>query len=209
MNGTPSNACVRYIARSAVSNERLSVNDRGQVVYRLKHSFGDGTAHVVLDPMDFMRHIRVPHPFGVASGCANRQSCRTAQCARSRTPGLPITERVLTAPTGAPRPRCASPPQAPRLTPVLPCSLRCRLQIASARPRNVRARTDNESDNDHTTETDTLQIEFRDAAVAETRDRDENTPIDFDGEDNVCAITVEHVSKRAGIPWFSHEQVAA
>ena len=33
----------RYIARPAVSNERLSVNDRGQVVYRLKHPFHDGT----------------------------------------------------------------------------------------------------------------------------------------------------------------------
>ena len=66
----------RYIARPAVSNERLSVNDRGQVVYRLKHPFHDGTTHVVLDPMEFMRHIRVPHPFRAASGCANRQSCR-------------------------------------------------------------------------------------------------------------------------------------
>ena len=66
----------RYIARPAVSNERLSVNDRRQVVYRLKHSFRDGTTHVVLDPIEFMRHIRVPHPFGAASGCASRQSCR-------------------------------------------------------------------------------------------------------------------------------------
>ena len=66
----------RYIARPAVSNERLSVNDHRQVVHRLKHPFGDGTTHVVLDPIEFMRHIRVPHPFGAASGCANRQSCR-------------------------------------------------------------------------------------------------------------------------------------
>ena len=29
--------------------ERLSVNDRAQVVYRLKHPFGDATTHVVLD----------------------------------------------------------------------------------------------------------------------------------------------------------------
>ena len=35
-----------------------------------------GRLNVVLDPIDFMRHIRVPHPFGAASGCANRQSCR-------------------------------------------------------------------------------------------------------------------------------------
>ena len=79
----------RYIARPAVSNERLSVNDRGQVVYRLKHSFHDGTTHVVLDPMDFMRHIRVPHPFGAASGCANRQSCRFG-IARLAAPEVPL-----------------------------------------------------------------------------------------------------------------------
>ena len=47
----------RYITRPAVSNERLSVNDRGQVVYRLKHSFHDGTTHVVFDPMDFIARL--------------------------------------------------------------------------------------------------------------------------------------------------------
>ena len=54
----------RYIARPAVSNERLSVNDRGQVVYRLKHPFHDGTTHVVLDPMDFIARLAalVPRP---------------------------------------------------------------------------------------------------------------------------------------------------
>ena len=54
----------RYIARPAVSNERLSVNDRGQVVYRLKHSFRDGTTHVVLDPIDFIARLAalVPRP---------------------------------------------------------------------------------------------------------------------------------------------------
>ena len=54
----------RYIARPAVSNERLSVNDHGQVVYRLKHPFGDGTTHVVLDPIDFIARLAalVPRP---------------------------------------------------------------------------------------------------------------------------------------------------
>ena len=54
----------RYIARPALSNERLSVNDRGQIVYRLKHPFGDGTTHVVLDPMDFIARLAalVPRP---------------------------------------------------------------------------------------------------------------------------------------------------
>lgn len=59
------------------------------------------------------------------------------------------------------------------------------------------------------TETDTLYIEFRDQAVAESRDLDENTVLDVDAEGNICAITVEHASKRAGIPDFSYEQVTA
>ena len=50
----------RYIARPALSNERLSVNDRGQVVYRLKHAFRDGTTHVVLDPVDFIARLAAP-----------------------------------------------------------------------------------------------------------------------------------------------------
>ena len=54
----------RYIARPALSNERLSVNDPRQVVYRLMHSFRDGTTHVVLDPIDFIARLAalVPRP---------------------------------------------------------------------------------------------------------------------------------------------------
>jgi len=33
--------------------------------------------------------------------------------------------------------------------------------------------------------------------------------LDVDGEGNICAITVEHASQRAGIPDFSYEQVTA
>ena len=58
-------------------------------------------------------------------------------------------------------------------------------------------------------ETDTLYIEFRAHGVAETRDFDEDTVIDLDAEGNICAITVEHASKRTGIPGFSYEHVAA
>jgi len=58
-------------------------------------------------------------------------------------------------------------------------------------------------------DTDTLHIEFRDALVAETRDLDENTLLDLDAQGNICAITVEHASERAGIPQFSYEQFAA
>ncbi len=58
-------------------------------------------------------------------------------------------------------------------------------------------------------DTDTLLIEFKKAPVAETRELDENTTLDLDAQGNVCAITVEHASQRAGIPEFSYEQVAA
>ncbi len=58
-------------------------------------------------------------------------------------------------------------------------------------------------------DTDTLLIEFKEAPVVETRDLDENTVLDLDSQGNVCAITVEHASERAGIPQFSYEQVAA
>ena len=58
-------------------------------------------------------------------------------------------------------------------------------------------------------DTDTLLIEFREGPAAETRDLDENTVLDLDADGNICAITVEHASKRAGIPPFSYEQVTA
>jgi uncharacterized protein YuzE len=58
-------------------------------------------------------------------------------------------------------------------------------------------------------ETDTLLIELRDVPVAETRDLDENTVIDFDAKGNICSITIEHASVRANAPTFSFEKVAA
>ncbi|MCL4210954.1 MAG: DUF2283 domain-containing protein [Phycisphaeraceae bacterium] len=60
------------------------------------------------------------------------------------------------------------------------------------------------------TDTDTLLIEFReDGAVAHTRDLDENTTLDLDAQGNLCALTIEHASRRTGIPEFSYQQVAA
>ena len=59
------------------------------------------------------------------------------------------------------------------------------------------------------TDTDTLHIEFRARPVAETRDLDESTVMDVDADGNICAITVEHASERAGIPECSYEEVTA
>ena len=58
-------------------------------------------------------------------------------------------------------------------------------------------------------DTDTLYIELQPVEVAETRDLDENTLLDIDGEGNICGITVEHASDRAGSPAFSFEQISA
>lgn len=59
------------------------------------------------------------------------------------------------------------------------------------------------------TDTDTLLMQFRDAPIVETRDLDENTVLDLDINGNICAITIEHASARAGAPDFSYEQVSA
>ena len=58
-------------------------------------------------------------------------------------------------------------------------------------------------------DTDTLLIEFRDSPVIDTRNLDENTLLDVDAQGNICSITIEQASERAGAPQFSYEQVAA
>jgi uncharacterized protein YuzE len=59
------------------------------------------------------------------------------------------------------------------------------------------------------TDTDTLLMQLRDVPVAETRDLDDNTVLDLDSSGNICAITIEHASARAGAPGFTYEQVTA
>jgi uncharacterized protein YuzE len=58
-------------------------------------------------------------------------------------------------------------------------------------------------------DTDTLYIEFRQGEIVETKDLDENTILDCDGNGNVCAITIEHTRDRTDIPSFSYEQITA
>ena len=52
-------------------------------------------------------------------------------------------------------------------------------------------------------ETDTLYIELSDAPVVETRDVDEDVLAEFDAEQRLCAITVEHARERGGALSFS------
>ena len=59
-------------------------------------------------------HQENPHSSRRARSRPHPQPPRTtAACARCRTPRLPVSDRALTAPTGAPRPHCASPPRPP------------------------------------------------------------------------------------------------
>jgi hypothetical protein len=54
----------RYIARPAVSEERLSTDDYGNVIYRFKKTWDDGTTALKLTPMELMERLvaLVPRP---------------------------------------------------------------------------------------------------------------------------------------------------
>ena len=54
----------RYIARPAVSEQRLSLTDSGKVRYQLKTPYRDGTTHVIFEPLDFIARLAalVPRP---------------------------------------------------------------------------------------------------------------------------------------------------
>jgi ribosomal protein S27E len=54
----------RYIARPAVSEQRLSLTKSGNVRYELKTPYRDGTTHVIFEPLDFIARLAalVPKP---------------------------------------------------------------------------------------------------------------------------------------------------
>jgi len=54
----------RYVSRPPVSVERLDLTAQGQVRYRLKTPYRNGTTHIVLEPLDFIARLvaLVPPP---------------------------------------------------------------------------------------------------------------------------------------------------
>ncbi|WP_175439504.1 transposase, partial [Alteromonas lipolytica] len=54
----------RYIARPAISEQRLSLTDSGKVKYELKTPYRNGTTHVFFSPLDFIGKLAalVPPP---------------------------------------------------------------------------------------------------------------------------------------------------
>jgi len=53
-----------YISRPAVAEERLSLTAGGNIRYRLKTPYQDGTTHVIFEPLDFIARLAalVPKP---------------------------------------------------------------------------------------------------------------------------------------------------
>ncbi len=54
----------RYIARPAIAEERLSLNEKGEIIYKFKKPWDDGTIAIKLTPMEFMERLTalVPRP---------------------------------------------------------------------------------------------------------------------------------------------------
>ena len=54
----------RYITRPALADERVQLNDAGQVELKLKTPWRDGTTHLVMSPLEFMQRLAalVPRP---------------------------------------------------------------------------------------------------------------------------------------------------
>ena len=58
-------------------------------------------------------------------------------------------------------------------------------------------------------DTDTLYVVFKDAEVRETKDLDENTLIEFDGQGNLVSMKIEHARERVDLGSFSFQPVLA
>ena len=95
---------IRYIARPAFAQDRLSMARDGSIIYRFRHPWRNGKLAVVMDPMTFLSRLaaQVPPPrfhvlsyFGVLAAAASRREeivpghevdddAEPGQCAASR-----------------------------------------------------------------------------------------------------------------------------
>ena len=66
----------RTITRPALADERVQLNDAGQVELKLKTPWRDGTTHLVMSPLEFMQRLAAQATEGRLSGtCATAPSC--------------------------------------------------------------------------------------------------------------------------------------
>lgn len=87
----------RYISRPAISEQRLSMTKQGQVRYKLKTPYRDGTTHVFFSPIDFIGKLGalVPPPrlnltrfYGVFAPNSNFRAHVTASQRGKNSPKL-------------------------------------------------------------------------------------------------------------------------
>ena len=99
-------SCVSSRAHELDAAAQASLPHRHRTLWRVWRHIACHRVH-----RDPRRHRENPHPSRRPQHRLHRLPPRTAApCATSATPGLPITDAVLTAPAGAPQPRCASIP---------------------------------------------------------------------------------------------------
>ena len=58
-------------------------------------------------------------------------------------------------------------------------------------------------------DTDTVQMEFSNQAVVETREINENLYIDLDAQGNLVNMTIEHASVQANMRELAFQRIAA
>ncbi len=54
----------RYLIRPALAHERVTTNDKDQIVLKLKSPYRDGNSHIIMEPREFMQRLAalVPRP---------------------------------------------------------------------------------------------------------------------------------------------------
>ncbi len=58
-------------------------------------------------------------------------------------------------------------------------------------------------------DSDTLLVNFSDRKIVETRDVNENVPVELDAEGKIVSVTIEHAREHINISNFSYEQLSA
>jgi len=53
---------IQYMARGPIANERIEITSIGNVKWRLKTQFSDGTTHLLLSPLEFLEKLSVLIP---------------------------------------------------------------------------------------------------------------------------------------------------
>ena len=56
-NGPRRERLVRYVARGPIAKDRLTINQRGDIVYRFRHRWRNGKQAVVMDPITFLSRL--------------------------------------------------------------------------------------------------------------------------------------------------------